>query len=243
MQRHLLGQVMKMHTHAAEAVKAMVALAVLATFIVFILVDVLLHREKYRFRVTDTARGVSTQPAAPVVAGVIVPEGLSYHPGHAWAVDTGNGRIRVGLDEFAASLLGGIQKFVVPQRGRWFRQGEKGWTVQTDRGEAAMLAPAEGEIVAVNDKAISNPEIVAHDPYGAGWLLEIFSPDVQVSFRNLLAGGFARRWMEESVAELRQAVSPSALVTALDGGRISPQLGTELPVEKWRELTQQFFRS
>ncbi len=165
----------------------MVALLVLATFVAFIAWDVLLHRDKYRFRVAKPASAAATA-AAPVVAGVTLPEGLSYHPGHAWAVDAGNGRVRVGLDEFAASLLGGIQKLDVPQRGRWFRQGEKGWTIHTERGEAAMLAPAEGEIVAINEKAVSDPDTVARDPYGAGWLLEIFSPDIQVSFRNLLTG-------------------------------------------------------
>jgi glycine cleavage system H protein len=220
----------------------MVALLVLATFVAFIAWDVLLHRDKYRFRVASPVSPAAAT-AAPVVAGVTLPEGLSYHPGHAWAVDAGNGRVRVGLDEFAASLLGGIQKLDVPQRGRWFRQGEKGWTIHTERGEVAMLAPAEGEIVAINEKAISDPDSVARDPYGAGWLLEIFSPDVQVSFRNLLTGSFARRWMEESVAELRQAISPGALATALDGGTLSPQVGTELPPEKWREVTRQFFRS
>jgi len=62
--------------------------------------------------------------------------------------------------------------------------GREGWTVITPHGEAPMLAPAEGEIVAVNQKAISNPELISQDPYGSGWLLEIFSPDTQVSFRN-----------------------------------------------------------
>jgi glycine cleavage system H protein len=221
----------------------MVALLVLATFVAFIAWDVLLHRDKYRFRVASPASSDAKPAGAPVVAGVTLPEGLSYHPGHAWAFDAGNGRVRVGLDEFAASLLGGMQKLDVPQRGRWFRQGEKGWTIHTERGEVAMLAPAEGEIVAINEKAVSDPESVARDPYGAGWLLEIFSPDVQVSFRNLLTGAFARRWMEESVAELRQAISPGALATALDGGLISPQVGTELPPDKWREVTRHFFRS
>jgi glycine cleavage system H protein len=177
------------------------------------------------------------------VAGVALPEGLCYHPGHAWALDTGNGRVRVGLDEFAASLLGRIEKIEVPQRGRWFRQGEKGWTVQTDRGEVPMLAPAEGEVVAINDKALQNPETVSRDPYGSGWLLEIFSPDTQVSFHNLLTGSFAHRWMEESVVQLRQAIAPGAMATALDGGRISPRLGSELLPEKWLELTSRFFRS
>jgi glycine cleavage system H protein len=219
----------------------MVALLVLATFAAFITIDFLLHREKYRFPVAEPAE---PKPSPfPIVAGVTLPEALLYHPGHTWAMDQGNGRIRVGLDELAASLLGTVQRLEVPQRGRWVRQGEKGWTVVSERGEASMLAPAEGEIVAVNAKALANPNWVSKDPYGAGWLMEIFSPDTQVSFRNLLSGALARRWMEESVAELRQALSPRAMVTALDGGRIAPGLGTNLPQEKWRELTRQFFRS
>jgi glycine cleavage system H protein len=221
----------------------MVPLLVLGTFVVFITMDVLLHREKYRFRVAEAAIPELPMGAVPVVAGVSLPETLAYHPGHSWALDAGNGRVRIGLDELAASLLGPIQRLDVPQRGRWFRQGEKGWTVVTPQGEAAMLAPAEGEIVAVNQKAVSNPELITQDPYGAGWLLEIFSPDTQVSFRNLLSGALARRWMEQCVTELRQAVSPMAQATALDGGRIAPRLGAELPQEKWLEVTRQVFRS
>ena len=221
----------------------MVPLLVLATFVAFISVDFLLHRDKYKFRVADTDTPAVKSGTVPVVAGVSLPEALAYHPAHSWALDAGNGRIRIGLDEFATSLLGRIEKLEVPQRGRWFRQGEKGWTVQTARGEALMLAPAEGEIVAINDKAIQNPESIAKDPYGAGWLLEIFSPDTQVSFRNLLTGTMARRWMEQSMTDLRQALSPMLPMTAMDGGRIAPQMGTELPQEKWREVTKLFFRN
>ncbi len=219
----------------------MVALLVVATFVAFITVDYLLHREKYNFRVAEPESAGAAAGAVPVVAGVALPGNLAYHPGHTWALDAGNGRVRIGLDEFAASLLGRIGKIEVPQRGRWFRQGEKGWTVTTPNGEVSMLAPAEGEIVGVNDKAVANPEAIAHDPYGSGWILEIFSPDVAVSMRNLLSGSVAKRWMEESVSELRRMMSPAA-ATALDGGRIAPEAGLELPADLWKDATRKFFR-
>lgn len=222
----------------------MVALLVVATFLAFVSVDFLLHREKYRFRVAEAERDSSGANAVsvPVVAGVMLPGNVAYHPGHTWVLDAGNGRVRIGLDEFAASLLGRIDKVEVPQRGRWFRQGEKGWTVHTPNGEAPMLAPAEGEIVAINDKALANPETIARDPYGSGWILEIFSPDVAVSMRNLLTGAVARRWMEESVAELRRTLSPGPALSALDGGRIDPAVASEIPQDRWREITRTFFR-
>lgn len=221
----------------------MVPLLVLATFAVFILVAMLLRRETpsplaEKGLVEDAPRRVP----AEIVAGVALPDTLAYHPGHTWALDHGNGRVRIGLDEFAASLLGPIERVETPQRGRWVGQGEKGWTVVTERGEVPMLAPAEGEVVALNEQALAKPEVISREPYGAGWLMEIFSPDVQVSFRNLLSGGLARRWMEEAVETLREALSPRAMRTALDGGRITPQLNQSLDQEKWRALTRLFFR-
>jgi glycine cleavage system H protein len=223
----------------------MVALFVLATFAIFIGIDVLLHREKYAFKVAEDVTPQKQPVLAPVVAGVALPETLAYHPGHAWALDQGNGRIRVGLDGLAAAFLGQIQAVEGPKRGRWLRQGDRGWTIRNKRGEVMMLAPAEGEVVAVNEKALANPAVISKDPYGAGWIAEMTSPDAPISFRNLMSGGVARSWMEESMAMLRQAFAPMnlATVTAQDGGLISPRLGDEIPEEKWKDLASQLFRT
>lgn len=219
----------------------MVPLLVLATFAVFIAVEAALHWRRRRVQAPEEIPEPAANSETAVAGGVGLPETLRYHPGHSWAAHLGHGRIRVGLDEFAASLLGRIERIELPLRGRWLRQGDKGWIVHTPQGKALMPAPVEGEIVAVNDRLTEDPSLAARDPYGAGWLLEVFSPDAEVSLRNLLSGSLARRWMELAVAELRRALSPSAMVTALDGGRLRVELGADLPPEKWRELTRRFF--
>jgi len=222
----------------------MVALLVLATFVLFIAVDVLLHREKYQFQVERAeVKPLAHQVSSTVVAGVALPEMMAYHPGHTWARDEGDGRIRIGIDEFAACLISGAQKVETSPRGRWVRQGAKGWSIATPQGTATMLSPVDGEIVAVNEKVIADPNLLSTDPYGEGWLIELRAPDFAVNLRNLLTGNFARRWMEECVESLTISFSPAMARTMADGGRLHPGLARELPAEKWNALTRQYFLS
>lgn len=203
----------------------MVVLLVLLTFAVFIGIDILLNREKYAFPVEAAPQ---QQAGAPLVAGVQLPEHLHYHFGHTWAAEEGSHRFRVGIDEFAAAFLGTITRVEAPMRGRWFGQGERGWTLTAGDRQAALPAPVEGEVVEVNEDALAHPEKISSDPYGEGWLLIVRTADPSVSLRNLLHGSLARRWMEEAVAELRQAFAPAAVPTAADGGLLMPGIGARL---------------
>ena len=36
-----------------------------------------------------------------------------------------------------------------------------------------MIAPLSGEILAVNDEAGTNPELINTDPYGEGWMVKV----------------------------------------------------------------------
>lgn len=218
----------------------MVVLLVLLTFAVFIGIDILLNREKYAFSVAETP---SPEPiTAPVVAGVQLPEHLHYHLGHTWAVPEGSHRFRVGIDEFAARLLGAVTKVDTPMRGRWFGQGERGWTLHAGDRQASLPAPVEGEVVEVNQEALAHPEKVSSDPYGEGWLLVVRTADPALSLRNLLSGAVARHWMEEAVTELRQVFSPAAVPTAADGGLLASGIAARVDLEQWEQLKTRFFR-
>jgi len=221
----------------------MVALLVLLTFVTFIAIDYLLNREKYRFQEAPAPEPVLViEPMPePVAAGIRMPERLAYHPGHTWALDMGDGRIRVGVDEFGANLLGTVEKVDLPQRGRWLRQGDKGVSVTTKNGQATLASPAEGEVLRVNSSLAKEPGSLSGDPYGRGWLVELLSPDAVVGFRNLLSGAPALRWMEEQMQEIRQVFSPQ-MATAQDGGLVQPRHGDELPPEVWQEQVRHFFK-
>lgn len=223
----------------------MTALLVVLMFAVFILID-------HYFR-TAKQPAVEAAPVAPernpfalpspVVGGFRVPEHLRYHPGHTWALNESPTLVRVGMDEFAAKLVGKIERITLPQRGQWIRQGQKIWTVFRDGESVDMLSPIEGQVTDINEAAVADPEHARKDPYSEGWLAAVHSPDAKINLRNLLSGALARTWTEQCAARLRAMLPAPAGALAQDGGAAIDDLSSQLPDQHWATLAREFFLS
>ena len=50
-------------------------------------------------------------------AGFLVPADVTFHPGHAWARVEGMDTVTVGMDDFAARLLGSADSISLPKIG------------------------------------------------------------------------------------------------------------------------------
>ena len=216
----------------------MVTILVLATFIAFVVVDYYLHIRPPQPVQAATAPEATKGMPLPLVAGFDLPANLAYHPGHAWALRESPKLVRVGLDDFAARLLGEIDGIELPARGRWLRQGEKGWTVARRGHHFAILSPMEGEVVEVNPKVVADPSLLHKDPYGLGWLVAVNAPAADGNMKNLMRGRLAQHWMEESGQTLRQHVDPHTGMHLQDGGRIIPDVLSALPEERWEAVAR-----
>ncbi len=222
----------------------MVAILVMATFIIFVLVDFYLHRRQPQPVKEISATAAEPERAATplsVVNGFKLPAHLSYHPGHTWAVQEGRQLVRIGLDDFAARLVGRVDKLELPARGRWLRQGERAWTVVRGDHHFQMVSPIEGEVVDVNEEVVRNPALAQEDSYGAGWLLAVHSPAVEGNLKNLLHGRLAHRWLEESVGNLHARLSPGPGTRLQDGGLALSDLLAEVPETQWEKLLREAF--
>ncbi|MGA2404148.1 MAG: glycine cleavage system protein H, partial [Syntrophobacteraceae bacterium] len=111
------------------------------------------------------------------IAGFLVPNNVQFHPGHAWARVEKNGIITVGMDDFAAKLLGSADSISLPQEGSKVKQGSPGWLMMADSRAIQMLAPVEGEVVAINREVVDSPALAFGDPYGKGWLFKVTNSD------------------------------------------------------------------
>jgi glycine cleavage system H lipoate-binding protein len=223
----------------------MTVLLVLLTFLAFLLIDYFSSRQPVAVRTAAVVADRAAQPPLPqsLVGGFSVPEKLRYHPGHTWAVGETPTLVRIGMDEFASKLTGKLERIVLPQRGKWIRQGQKIWTLYRNGASVDMVSPIEGSIVEINEAAMRDPEMARKDPYGEGWLVTVQSPDAKTNFRNLLGGAMARWWTEESAGRLQRRLPLALGALAQDGGVAMDNLADQLPDQDWTSLTKEFFLS
>ena len=222
----------------------MVPLLVLGTFLIFILLDWLLSRNKLTQPIM--AMAPSRAHALPRVdpehvEGFLVPDKLAYHPGHSWLAHERRNLVRVGADEFAAALAGSLEKIELPKPGQWIRQGQKAWSLIRNGEKAEMVSPTEGEIVEVNQELLRDPSLLRRDPYGRGWVATVDVPDEESTTRNLVPAGLVRTWMRDAVSRLYARQPQLAGAVAADGGRPAEDLLAGMPEANWKEVAGEFF--
>jgi glycine cleavage system H protein len=115
---------------------------------------------------------------------VNVPDDRRYTEEHEWALAE-DGRIRVGITDYAQEELLEIVLVELPPVGRRVQVGETVAEVHSPKSVAEVYAPIAGEIVAVNESLTEDPELVNRDPYGAGWLF-LLQADDPAGLENLL---------------------------------------------------------
>jgi hypothetical protein len=108
-----------------------------------------------------------------------------------------------------------------------------------------MISPIEGSVADVNDAVISDPSLMAKDPYGEGWMITVQSPDSKTNFKNLLGGALARWWTEESASRLQKRLPNMvpAMALAQDGGVAIGGVTDTLNDEDWQKTAREFFLS
>ena len=119
-----------------------------------------------------------------------IPEHLIYSESHEWLQLESN-IATIGITDFAQTELGDIVFAELPEVGEHLKQGETFGTLEAVKTVAELIAPASGEVLAVNDSLAEEAEQINSDPYGGGWLLKI-RIDASADLKDLLsAQGYA----------------------------------------------------
>ena len=186
---------------------------------------------------------VAQEPNAPAyhrASGYKMADGYYYHMGHSWIRFEHGGRVRVGLDDFAARLFGAPGAVNLPPLGESLKQHHVGWTFARESRQAAILSPASGTVLAVNHKAREHPEITHEDPYQEGWLMILEPATPKRDLKGLYFGEESFHWMEQEVQKLMGMLGQEYEKLAATGGEPIGDVYGNIPELDWDVLVRQF---
>jgi len=185
--------------------------------------------------------GPMASPKMERALGMSIPQGYCFHPGHTWMVKESSETARIGLDAFAANVIGQIDRVEVIGENRWIRQGQKLMTIHSGETKVDLVSPVEGVLTGINRDAVEDPKTILRDPYEKGWIATIKAPDLPVNQKNLVQGSMVAPWLQNNLTRLTAMVPQMAPAMAADGGLPASGLLARVEPDVRRKMLEEFF--
>lgn len=104
---------------------------------------------------------------------------MKFTEEHEWLRVEGD-LVVVGITEHAAEQLGDVVFVELPELETQVAKGDEVSVIESVKAASDILAPVDGEIVAVNEALSDNPGLVNADPTGEAWFFKMKLDDLSV---------------------------------------------------------------
>ena len=106
-----------------------------------------------------------------------IPDDLRYSSDHEW-IRLEDGRVRVGITDYAQDALGDVVFVQVPVVGAVVVAGDSISEVESTKSVSDIYSPVAGTVVEVNADLGTTPQRLNDDPYGEGWIFIVEPSDL-----------------------------------------------------------------
>ncbi|MBK7682977.1 MAG: glycine cleavage system protein GcvH [Bacteroidia bacterium] len=106
-----------------------------------------------------------------------IPAELKYTKDHEWIRVDGD-VATIGITDFAQSELGDIVYIEIETVGETVDKDAVFGTVEAVKTVSDLFMPVKGEVLELNAKLESAPELVNKDPYNEGWMVKVKIADI-----------------------------------------------------------------
>jgi glycine cleavage system H protein len=148
----------------------------------------------------------------------VVPRTLFFHPGHTWARLDDDGRVTVGVDDLARTMVGDLSAVELPAVGEHVTEGQPALGVRQGARRLRFAAPVSGTVTEINAALGRDPVRLRWRPYKEGWAFRL-APDDRLSAElgSLAIGREAERWMAGEMERLRDLFACELLAGPVEG--------------------------
>ena len=115
---------------------------------------------------------------------------------HIWLKPEGN-LVKIGMDAFVAEMTRPLTTLIVTKKH--VESGEAIGSFESSKFIGRFYSPISGEIVAVNDRVLSNPQIINDNPYNS-WIVMIKPDNNQERGKYIIEGkDKISKWIYEEI--------------------------------------------
>jgi glycine cleavage system H lipoate-binding protein len=199
----------------------MVALFVLALFILFIAMDFIVLKVQGKthpaFEKVLSISGLSYVPEMEI----IVPGDIVLTKGHLWMRKNKAGLVKLGVDDFVSKSLGDISIQNNLSVGKELRRGEVIFEGKVGNKKLKFHSPVNGVVRSIN---INSHDGEYSDSY-SNWNVELSSKDFSAGNGQYFSGSEALNWLKQEFTKLdnflkiHSAVPELVGATMYDGGK------------------------
>jgi glycine cleavage system H protein len=106
-----------------------------------------------------------------------IPDDRRYTEEHEWALAESDGTVLIGITDFAQHELGDVVYADLPKPGTQVTATNEFGAVESVKAASDLFSPITGEVVAVNEALVEQPELINDSPYDQGWMIRVRAAD------------------------------------------------------------------
>lgn len=144
------------------------------------------------------------------------PANRLYTDGHLWVQTIRDGRVRTGIDAYAARLLHPVRQLRQVRPQGTLERGHPWCVLRVDGGQVPLGLPIGGRLCRWNSGLDQTPALLTTEPYGSGWLAEIALAHAR-GLDGLLDAGKAEELAAHDASQFRRSVAFHLLSSAPGG--------------------------
>lgn len=114
-----------------------------------------------------------------------IPENYKFLSSHEWAKLEEDGKVTVGISDYAQDQLGDIVFVELPEIDSEVNQGDEAAVVESVKAASEIYSPVSGKVIDVNSSLEDSPETVNLSAFEEGWFFKIEATDIS-ELENLL---------------------------------------------------------
>ena len=115
-----------------------------------------------------------------------IPENYKFLSSHEWAKLEEDGKVTVGISDYAQDQLGDIVFVELPEIDSEVNQGDEAAVVESVKAASEIYSPVSGKVIDVNSSLEDSPETVNLSAFEEGWFFKIEVTDIS-ELENLLS--------------------------------------------------------